>query len=736
MLRNDCGALKNGDTIFKSQVVDSYLCTNTSVNACQMIIASGLSQNNSVDIYYATPTALIKCSNTSDLTGGQMVFPATSESSYKDWYYCGDGLECVTSFEVYNTNGCYGGDLVCHMNQFPNLRCLCMIRRENDFNIDISNCSFPQHLETFYLCDRGITGDLSTVKNFSGIKNLCLSYTPFTTANLGNIGNDFSCVNLCWTPSSLQYCVNDLVENSTCMTEFTTWYAQGTSLCADTLDVSDFKTFCIYAPFSNVKGNMSGWTFNTGLTYHCQIACCLYGDITNWDYSNTCLNQVNIQNYNYYASPITGDLSSWSFPNSLQYFCLYGVFPTCIPDDYSNTDLRTFGLYQVCGITNDINNMNFGDNLTSMNINYTTMCGNLENYTFPTGVTNLYYSQSEFIGNLSGITVPNNANSVQLCWNNLSGELMDFYRPSSIANLNFSYNTGVTFTLSSTFDTCNITDLCLSCISGITGSFTNLTVGNSLSRFAAQYTPICPSINDFNINSVKYFELYNNGICDDITPFLTGATGTCYLCLAYNYNLSGDTTGLDFSCTRNFVAYNTALSGTMCHFNPFCFRMNNTCISSDIGNDFDFSGQGYYIYLQNNCLNGHLSGVTHNFTCIYYFQVGGNSNIYGSNEYTNYIFVNRKNFIRNSLQIAYNGIADTVSGTTEELGSLGTYPGDPSGMDLTEEQINNLVAGTDYDGLGTNTPWDGKEKIWWMKNACVSSSSTTKRYSTFNISYS
>jgi len=734
MLRNDCGALKNGDTIFKSQVVDSYSCVNTSVLATQYICASGLSESNSVDIYYSTPTALIKCSNTSDLTGTQLSFPATSESSYKDWYYCGDGLECVTYYRTYNTNGCYSGDLAAQMNQFPNLRTLCMVQNEQNFNIDISNTRFPQHLETFQIYDKGITGDLMTIKNFDNINDLFLRCTPLTASNLGSLGNDFTCVNICSTPASLQFCLNDFVENSTCLSEFSTWYSQGMSMCADTLNFSDFERFCMYAPFTNVNGNMSGWTFNTGLTSFYTISTCLSGDIGNWDFSNnSSLQTFNMSNYNYNICPITGDLSTWSLPSSLSQFCLYGVSPSCIPEDFSGTNLSNFGLYQVCGMTNDINNMDFGDNITNMSINYTTMGGNLETYIFPSGVTQIYYSRSCFTGNLSGITVPNNAANIQLCTNNLSGEITDFYLPSTALSLNLSQNSGVTMNLSSsTFDTLSLQVFCVDSISGITGTFDNFTTGNQLLKFQAQYTPMCASLNDFNINNVTCFLLYSNDICEDITPFLTGATGMTYLCLAQNPNLSGDTTGLDFSSTTNFVAYTTALSGSMCHYNPYCIRINN----SDIGNDFDFSGRGYYMYLPYNCLTGHLSGVTHNFTCAYYFQVQGNSNVYGSNEYTNYIFVNRKNFTRNSLQIGYNSIGDTVSGTTEELGSLGTYGGDPSGMDLTEEQINNLVAGTDYDGLGTNTPWDGKEKIWWMKNACVSSSSITKRYSTFNITYS
>jgi hypothetical protein len=56
-------------------------------------------------------------------------------------------------------------------------------------------------------------------------------------------------------------------------------------------------------------------------------------------------------------------------------------------------------------------------------------------------------------------------------------------------------------------------------------------------------------------------------------------------------------------------------------------------------------------------------------------------------------------------------------------------------MDLTEAYANNLAAGIDWDGLGSNIPWDSKQKIWWMKFAQVSSVISTYRYIMQNIAY-
>lgn len=63
---------------------------------------------------------------------------------------------------------------------------------------------------------------------------------------------------------------------------------------------------------------------------------------------------------------------------------------------------------------------------------------------------------------------------------------------------------------------------------------------------------------------------------------------------------------------------------------------------------------------------------------------------------------------------------------------IGTFPN--SIHDLTEVQVENLVLGTDYDGNGTNTPWDYSKMIWalvYMQNSSVTS---TKRYF-WSVSY-
>jgi len=135
-----------------------------------------------------------------------------------------------------------------------------------------------------------------------------------------------------------------------------------------------------------------------------------------------------------------------------------------------------------------------------------------------------------------------------------------------------------------------------------------------------------------------------------------------------------------------------------------------------------------------NCnLYGSLSAVTlyNNFNN---FDIHSNSGITGINEFVNYAFINRKNFgISSTKTFNMTNLGDIITGTTETLGDVGTYVG--NAWNLTEEQVNNLYAGTDYNGTGTNVLWTSKQKIYWMKNAKVSSTNNTLRYAVFYFYY-
>jgi hypothetical protein len=136
-------------------------------------------------------------------------------------------------------------------------------------------------------------------------------------------------------------------------------------------------------------------------------------------------------------------------------------------------------------------------------------------------------------------------------------------------------------------------------------------------------------------------------------------------------------------------------------------------------------------------LQGNLSGVTSVNYGVYQFVVECNPNLCGSNEFVSYLFTNRRNW--NNWWSYWNiyCIGDKLipTGSTEHSGNTGAWSG--SIWDLSEDNVNNLAEGREYTG-GTiiYTPWNSYEKIWWWKNACVSSVIPNRRYCNFGIAYS
>ena len=95
---------------------------------------------------------------------------------------------------------------------------------------------------------------------------------------------------------------------------------------------------------------------------------------------------------------------------------------------------------------------------------------------------------------------------------------------------------------------------------------------------------------------------------------------------------------------------------------------------------------------------------------------------------------------KRKIEFRIKNIGDSVTGDTETLGNLGSYiqfsgTSENYFWNLTEFEVNNLANGLDYDGNGTNVPWDSKQKIYWIKNAGISSTNASKRYKNYSIIY-
>ena len=164
----------------------------------------------------------------------------------------------------------------------------------------------------------------------------------------------------------------------------------------------------------------------------------------------------------------------------------------------------------------------------------------------------------------------------------------------------------------------------------------------------------------------------------------------------------------------------TGLCGALKHACPIELSISNTEICSNLSTpDIDFS-YICYGYLSNANLQGNLSGVTCIYNCFYNFSVYGNENLYGSNEFIDFLFINRRNWCRNYFYIDIREIGDKPlpTGGTEQSGNTGTWSG--SIWDLTEDNVNNLAEGREYnDNIGPPiyAPWNSYEKVWWWCNA-------------------
>ena len=95
------------------------------------------------------------------------------------------------------------------------------------------------------------------------------------------------------------------------------------------------------------------------------------------------------------------------------------------------------------------------------------------------------------------------------------------------------------------------------------------------------------------------------------------------------------------------------------------------------------------------------------------------------NSIVTFLFTNRNFWADPAPDIDLRSNAGLVSGTYQQ-GDLGTYSGNFD--DLTEAQIDNLAAGNDYDGTGSNTAWTVREQAYALIEMHTAQGSGTKRY--------
>jgi hypothetical protein len=767
MLINDGRILKNSSTMFKAQVVNSYVQLN-SPNFNQLYFTlSGATSSNPFYIYYKTPSGTTKYTYTYDgyLT---LYIPATNESSYKDFYFSGN-LNALTTLEFsnqyYYSGALYHGDLINLMNQFPNLNLFKMNFNGNNyydysiFNQDITNTEFPVNINTFHIADSTLSGNINTITNFNKVSDLELVKTSFT-GNLGSGFTNLSKLILDYLPY-LNGSLNNIFANSPNINYLSLNASPNISANASTLDVSKLNYMYLYMiSMPNIIGNVSGWTFSTGLTtFDLYNSPYMNGNISNWDFSGTKLSEFLLYgNQGYLQSTLQfyGNLSGWTLPNTINnfqiYFCM-GI--TSIPTNYSGyTNLMYMTMYALNNLDQNINDFKFNKNLNQIAfINYygrSKLHGSISTFVLPLSATTLTINYANLTGDITQLILPPKMQYLDLSSNFLTGDVINMTIPVSLLSLNIGSNSGVTFTLSSTpyysgktagvFHTNNMNQIDVGYISGITGNLSNLIIDNQISNMYlySNYNFYC-DLSKLNIDKVYYFNATGCvNLHGDLSNWLTGSSTHYEITISNCFLLSGDTSGWNVNNVDLMRIDGTNLSGQLKMTNPYNLHANNTKISSNIATDFNFANRAYQIELY-YCpyLTGNLSGVT---LCNSQntFYIYGCTGITGSNSFINYLFIHRKNFTYYYLDIAMSGLGDSVTGGTKQLGDTGTFPvgtGGTGQWNLTEAQVDYLVAGLDYTGTGSSISWTQGEKVYWMENAKISSTNLNNRYISYSIAY-
>lgn len=737
MLINDNRILKNGDKIFKAPIIYSYLTNNNYYNNTIDVGISGTSIYNPINVYYKTPTGVLKQTKTTDSTNHKFTFPATNETSNKPYYFSGN-VNGVYKLYFYNYSNSYyyRGDIIKFINQFPRLVIFDMFGYNSNFNQNLTNTTFPKTLKHFGVRDTSLSGDINTINGFENLEIVDLYGGNYSGSFSDSKFTKFQELYL-YNLYSVTGNVKEIVDNNPNLYYWYIWNNTNMSGDVTDMDVSKLTYVNWYAAGNNnINGSMSGWTFNNNLTHFAIYLRNFGGDITNWDISNTKITSFNISNYNYSFNSLGGSMLTWVLPSTLTSFGIYGGSNmTSPPMDFSNcTNLSNISFNYCNNMVADINDINFGNMRGSITTYDTGIYGNLELFTPPTGVTSLQLRNSNFTGNISGITSAySGITSLYLDGNNLSGDTTNVIIYDNWTTFDVGDNPNIYINLENSFYTNNLNIIELNRISGITGNWSNFVIEKtSISRMDLEYTPIYSDISNLEVEKINNFSAYNCDIVSDISSWYTGTSLTSIFEIHNNPNLSGDTTNWNVDNITQFYVNNTKLSGILTHNNVNQMRINSTDIESNIATDFNFSNL-YWFECGFSNVYGHLSGVTLGFN-FYLFRVYGCPNIYGTNELINYFFINRENWSRSGAQSSFYSIGDVATGSVEELGDMGSWSDSP--WNITEAGVNNLVAGLDWTGSGTTVPWNSKQKIYWMKNRQISSTNATLKYMLRNFSYS
>ena len=750
MLKNE-KVLTNNGNIIKGTHLESYIFFDNATAT-------------NIQVYYSTNSL------------------ATTENPLYIYIYDGEGygLRTITSSQTeqiasYNNPNAYGtdrymiiygnldsltyfrasqypaGDLIGFLNEFSNLEEI-NLYSDKFSSVNLNNYKWNGKMKRITINDSDLTGDIGTMTGLENLEYLNINGTLNFGGDIANL-DALTYLNVDAYPE--YYTLNSDVTDWNFLPNLTylrLWYGR------------------------SITGSMTNWQFNSSLTdlilYNLDSSS-LGGYLTNWDFSQCSeLRYFRLSFATANDQNITGALSGWTFHNDVeltQGFYFRYSYMTDIGIDLSNiTDINAFWLYNHTQATNNIGDIELPDapSLVTTSIQYCQkMGGDINDFHIPlystsitihqvgtggqltgdvieffnnapTGITSFnVYENYYMTGNISGLTLWDGLVSCNIRGNDITGTVSPSMTiPDSLVGFYVSSN-DVVIDMSSTFDFKNVTSIYFNHISGFTGNFSNLVIPD------VNYVSMQSNIFDIDVGNIpinwniirtlRMEQCTLNTTCD-LTNYFSGSTSDIVYLYIHTADYTGDVTNWvmgdwgGYNVYSYCYLYNTDLYGDVGNWGsplPRYFYIYGTDISGDIGN-LDFTTNGSQWMALGPCgLTGDLSGVTLDYRARN-FNVGSCTGITGADNWVDYVWLNRKNWT----QTFYNNIqniADSITGTVQ-LGDLGTYTGDKS--DLTEAEINNLVLGNDYDGLGSNTPWTQGEKVYYMENATVNSGSSTKKY--------
>src|ERR1035437_7939518 len=528
MLINDNRVLKNGNNVFKAQVVESFIQTNTPVYNSLALQLSGVTNNNPLFVFYEVPANILKYKYTNDYGYNYVGFYGTNETSYKKIYFSGN-LNSVNSLVFYDNNYFqygyrYRGNLAKLLNQFPNLNEFNLSMNQYYYNVSNSNQSlsftnFPSKLKIFKIVDNTLSGNINTITNFNKIENLFLIKCA-VTGILSNINfvnlTDLNLVEL----YSLSGNLADILNNNT---KLKFLYFQSNNLFNGNLSSTNVSGLTyIYLNIGqapSIIGDISGWTFNTGLTQFNISSQFLTTDISGWDFSNTICTNIAINNNQYSNTNgyLKGSLSGWTLPNTLQNMIIdYVSGLTSIPQNYSNcSNFNQLYILECRDVANNLNNIVFNQNCGFIYFhNYAqgNLIGDIGTFVMPTGVTFMGINYNKLTGNIGALTLNSIIANFYLNHNLIYGEIVGMTFPDSLNTFQVGWNSGITVNFGlGVLNMNNVSSLYLNSISAITGSFANLKLTGAtygVYEFKIDGTPVHSDLS--TLDPTKIYNLHAN----------------------------------------------------------------------------------------------------------------------------------------------------------------------------------------------------------------------------------